>query len=91
MRPKNVWKHLSVGIVVGFIAGIIVLIFGLQQIQWLMAVGFTFATIAWELEQKRRATLNVVTLIMSNWNWLDALADFLAGNLAFYVIYICII
>lgn len=82
MRPKNVWKHLSVGIVVGFIAGIIVLIFGLQQIQWLMAVGFTFATIAWELEQKRRATF---------WDWLDALADFLAGNLAFYVIYICII
>ena len=35
-----------------------------------------------EMAQKARAVI---------WNWLDAIVDVLAGNVAFLVIYLCII
>ena len=35
-----------------------------------------------EMAQKARAVI---------WNWLDAIVDVLAGNVAFLVIYLCVI
>ena len=81
MRLKNTGKHLIVGAVVGFIAGVIIQVFGLWQMKWFVATAFTFITIAWEMTQKKRAVL---------WHWLDAVVDFLAGNLTFYVTYLCL-
>lgn len=81
MILKNTGKHLIVGAVVGFIAGVIIQVFGLWQLKWFAAIAFTFITIAWEMNQKRRAVI---------WNWLDAVVDFLAGNLTFYITYLCI-
>jgi type IV secretory pathway VirB2 component (pilin) len=82
MKLKNTWKHLLVGGLVGFFFGIIVNIFRLQSLQWFIAIAFFFATLAWEQAQKARAVI---------WNWLDAIVDVLAGNVAFLVIYLCII
>ena len=82
MKLKNTWKHLLVGGLVGLFFGIIVNIFRLQSLQWFIAIAFFFATIAWEQAQKARAVI---------WNWLDAIVDVLAGNVAFLVIYLCII
>lgn len=81
MILKNTGKHLIVGAVVGFIAGVIIQVFGLWQLKWFVAIAFTFITIAWEMTQKRRAVV---------WDWLDAVVDFLAGNLTFYITYLCI-
>ena len=82
MRLRNTWKHLLVGGLVGLFFGIIVNIFRLQSLQWFIAIAFFFATLAWEQAQKARAVI---------WNWLDAIVDVLAGNVAFLVIYLCII
>jgi len=82
MKLKNTWKHLLVGGLVGLFFGIIVNVFNLQSLQWFIAIAFFFATIAWEQAQKARAVI---------WNWLDAIVDVLAGNVAFLIIYFCII
>ena len=82
MRLRNTWKHLLVGGLVGLFFGIIVNIFRLQSLQWFIAIAFFFATLAWEQAQKARAVI---------WNWLDAIVDILAGNVAFLVIYLCVI
>ena len=82
MKLKNTWKHLLVGGLVGLFFGIIVNVFNLQSLQWFVAIAFFFATIAWEQAQKARAVI---------WNWLDAIVDVLAGNVAFLVIYLCVI
>ena len=82
MKLKNTWKHLLVGGLVGLFFGIIVNVFNLQSLQWFIAIAFFFATLAWEQAQKARAVI---------WNWLDAIVDVLAGNVAFLVIYLCVI
>jgi len=82
MKLKNTWKHLLVGGLVGLFFGIIVNIFRLQSLQWFIAIAFFFATLAWEQAQKARAVI---------WNWLDSIIDVLAGNVAFLVIYLCVI
>jgi len=82
VRLRNTWKHLLVGGLVGLFFGIIVNIFRLQSLQWFIAIAFFFATLAWEQAQKARAVI---------WNWLDAIVDILAGNVAFLVIYLCVI
>ena len=43
---------------------------------------FYFATLAWEQAQKARAVI---------WDWADSIVDVIAGNVAFLVIYLCII
>ena len=82
MKLKNTWKHLLVGGLVGLFFGIIVNVFNLQSLQWFIAIAFFFATIAWEQAQKARAII---------WNWVDSIVDVIAGNVAFLVIYLCII
>jgi len=82
MKLTNTWKHLLVGGLVGLFFGIIVNVFHLQSLQWFIAIAFFFATIAWEQAQKARAVI---------WNWLDSIVDVLAGNVAFLVIYLCVI
>ncbi len=82
MKLKNTWKHLLVGGLVGLFFGIIINVFNLQALQWFIFIAFFFATLAWEQAQKARAVI---------WNWLDAIVDILAGNVAFLVIYLCII
>ena len=82
MKLKNTWKHLLVGGLVGLFFGIIVNVFNLQSLQWFVAIAFFFATIAWEQAQKARAII---------WNWVDSIVDVIAGNVAFLVIYLCII
>ena len=82
MKLTNTWKHLLVGGLVGLFFGIIVNVFNLQSLQWFIAIAFFFATLAWEQAQKARAVI---------WDWLDAIVDVLAGNVAFLVIYLCII
>ena len=82
MKLKNTWKHLLVGGLVGLFFGIIVNIFRLQSLQWFIAIAFFFATLAWEQAQKARAVI---------WDWADSIVDVIAGNVAFLVIYLCII
>ncbi len=82
MKLKNTWKHLLVGGLVGLFFGIIVNVFNLQSLQWFIAIAFFFATIAWEQAQKARAII---------WNWVDSIVDVIAGNVAFLVIYLCVI
>ena len=82
MKLKNTWKHLLVGGLVGLFFGIIVNVFNLQSLQWFIAIAFFFATLAWEQAQKARAVI---------WDWADSIVDVIAGNVAFLVIYLCII
>ncbi len=82
MKLKNTWKHLLVGGLVGLFFGIIVNVFNLQSLQWFIAIAFFFVTLAWEQAQKARAVI---------WNLADSIVDLLAGNVAFLVIYLCVI
>ena len=82
MKLKNTWKHLLVGGLVGLFFGIIVNVFNLQSLLWFIAIAFFFVTLAWEQAQKARAVI---------WNLADSIVDLLAGNVAFLVIYLCVI
>lgn len=82
MRLRNTWKHLLVGGLVGLFFGILVNVFHLQSLQWFIAIAFFFVTLAWEQAQKARAVI---------WNLADSIVDLLAGNVAFLVIYLCVI
>ena len=82
MKLKNTWKHLLVGGLVGLFFGILVNVFHLQSLQWFIAIAFFFVTLAWEQAQKARAVI---------WNLADSIVDLLAGNVAFLVIYLCVI
>jgi len=82
VRLRNTWKHLLVGGLVGLFFGILVNVFHLQSLQWFIAIAFFFVTLAWEQAQKARAVI---------WNLADSIVDLLAGNVAFLVIYLCVI
>ena len=76
MKLTNTWKHLLVGTIAGLLWFLICLIPGMRQLEIFGLISFFFITIAWEQAQRLRA---------KKWNWLDSVADVIAGNAGFFL------
>lgn len=74
----NTWKHALVGTIAGMLWFLICLIPGMWQLEYFGMFGFFLATIAFENAQRLRTT---------HWNWLDSVADVIAGNAGFHLVF----
>jgi len=83
MKLTNTWKHALIGLIVGILCAIFIIIFDLEELVWFLAGAFTLFTAIWENDQRLNSK--------KEWNWLDSLIDFIAGNGAFYLVYFAIL
>lgn len=82
MKLTNTWKHALVGLIIGIICAVFIILFDVEELIWFLAWSFTWATIIWENNQRKKT---------KKWNWIDAIFDFIAGNGAFYLVYFAIL